>query len=45
MGAIILMILFEDGEGLGAGDTGVVCAFGGLDGFGDFGGWGRGLVI
>lgn len=34
---IILMILLEDGEGLGARDTGVVGAFSGLDSLGDFG--------
>lgn len=39
---IILMILLEDGEGLGARDTGVVGAFSGLNSFGDFGGCERG---
>lgn len=36
MCAIIFVDLFEDGEGLRAGYTGVVGAFGGLDGVGDF---------
>lgn len=39
MAAVVFVVLLEDGEGLLAGDAGVVGALGGLDGLGDFGCW------
>ena len=39
---IVLVVCFEDGEGLGPRDAGVVGAFGGLDCGGDFGCWSDG---